>query len=257
MKLSSIHQRIKGRYQTVIAGLLFRRPLIMSNPVPYISFSFDDFPRSALEVGGSILLRYGLRATYYASFGQMGKTSDSGLLFTREDIQLLMVQGHELGCHTYGHCHSRETNPAEFEASISKNGQILDSCFPGSVFRSFSYPIVGPLADTKLRAGKYFRSCRGGGQTYNTGKVDLNLLKAFFLEKKRDDPENVREIIERNARERGWLIFATHDIDVHPSPYGCTPAFFENILAYSLESGAKILPVDEVLDQLYKHRPTG
>jgi peptidoglycan/xylan/chitin deacetylase (PgdA/CDA1 family) len=257
MKLSRIHERMKGCYQTVLANMLFRRSFAMGNAVPYISFTFDDFPRSALEVGGSILLRHGLRATYYVSFGQVGETSDSGLLFTQDDIRMLIAQGHELGCHTYGHCHSRDTDPAEFEASILKNRQVLDAYVPGSAFRSFSYPIVGPLADTKRRAGKYFRSCRAGGQTYNAGKTDLNLLKAFFLEKKRGDPGYVREIIERNSEERGWLIFATHDIDDHPSPYGCTPAFFENIVAHSLESGARILPVDEVLDQLYKDKPAG
>jgi peptidoglycan/xylan/chitin deacetylase (PgdA/CDA1 family) len=229
----------------------------MGNTGPYISFTFDDFPRSALEVGGSILLRYGLRATYYVSFGLMGKTSDSGLSFTQDDIKMIITQGHELGCHTYGHCHSRDTDPAEFEASIVKNRRVLDTCFPGSAFRSFSYPIVGPLADTKRRAGKYFRSCRAGGQTYNAGKTDLNLLKAFFLEKKRDDPGHVRGVIEKNSKERGWLIFATHDIDEKPTPYGCTPAFFENIVAYSLESGAMILPVDEVLDQMHTHKQTG
>jgi peptidoglycan/xylan/chitin deacetylase (PgdA/CDA1 family) len=224
----------------------------MDNDVPYISFTFDDFPRSALEAGGRLLQKYRVRGTYYASFGQMGKTSDPGPLFTPEDVETLLAQGHELGCHTYGHCHSRDTVPAEFERQILKNRRALNEQFPGSAFQSFSYPIVGPRADSKRRASKYFRSCRCGGQTYNRGNVDLNLLKAFFLEKERNNPRAVKELIDRNAEERGWLIFATHDLSENPSPYGCTPSFFEEILSYSVESGARILPVDETVDYMSK-----
>ena len=252
MNLQNIDQRIKGRYQTLLAQVLFKRSVKMNNAVPYISFTFDDFPRSALHRGGDILLRFGLRGTYYASFGHIGEASASGLSFTREDVATLIAQGHELGCHTFDHCHSRETRPDAFEASILKNRQALDELMPGASFKSFSYPIVGPLADTKRRAGKYFRSCRCGGQTYNAKKTDLNLLKAFFMEKSKGNPSVIRDVIENNRRSRGWLIFATHDIDENPTPYGCTPAFFEDIVRYSVDSGARILPVDEALDNICK-----
>ena len=44
----------------------------------------------------------------------------TGEIFEREDLQELIRQGHELACHTFDHCDSWETTPAEFEASILK-----------------------------------------------------------------------------------------------------------------------------------------
>ena len=88
---------------------------------PVISFTFDDFPRSALLNGGRILHDRGLAGTYYASLGLMGRTAPTGEIFKREDLEELIRQGHELGCHTFDHCDSWETAPAEFEASILRN----------------------------------------------------------------------------------------------------------------------------------------
>jgi hypothetical protein len=54
-------------------------------------------------------------------------------------------------------------------------------------------------------------------------------------------------MFEVNARDRGWLILATHDVSDAPTAYGCTPEFFEAALKYAVDSGAKILPVSEAL----------
>jgi len=247
---SQVWSRIQGRYQRTITKLLFKRSLEIHNTVPYISFTFDDFPRSALYRGGEILIRLGLRATYYASLGLMGTEAPSGTIFVPGDIKELLAEGHELGCHTFAHCHSWETSPRVFEDSIIKNKLALDELVPGTAFSSFAYPISGPRPGTKRRVGRYFRCCRGGGQTFIAGATDLNLLKAYFLEKSRDNPEFVKEVIDRNRRARGWLIFATHDISETPAPYGCTPSFFEDIVKYSLDSGARILPVAKALDAI-------
>lgn len=248
MNPASICARIQGRYQRTVASFRFRRRFDMHNTVPYISFTFDDFPRSALHAGGAILRRFGLRATYYTSLGLMGTQAPTGTIFVREDIDELLGQGHELGCHTFAHCHSWETSPMVFEDSIIDNQRALNRLVSGAAFRSFSYPISGPRPDTKRRAGKYFTSCRGGGQAFNVGPTDLNLLKAFFLEKCREKPTFVKEAIRQNCRARGWLIFATHDISTTPTPYGCTPDFFEDIVKCAVDSGARILPVAQALD---------
>lgn len=222
----------------------------MNNSCPYITFTFDDFPRSALYKGGEILIQFNLHATYYASFGLMGTEAPVGTIFVPDDIKELLAQGHELGCHTFAHCHSLETSPNVFEDSIIKNNRALDKIAPGAKFSSFSYPISGPRLDTKRRVGKHFCCSRGGGQIFNADVADLNLLKAFFLEKSRDNSGFVKEIIDRNCRDRGWLIFATHDISKTPSPFGCTPSFFEDIVKYSLDSGARILPVAKAVDAI-------
>ncbi|HTV54138.1 MAG TPA: hypothetical protein VMI06_04405, partial [Terriglobia bacterium] len=90
--------------------------------------------------------------------------------------------------------------------------------------------------------------CRGGGQTFNSGIADLNQLSAYFLEKAGSNFELVKALIDKNREARGWLIFATHDISSAPSPFGCTPEFFEGVVRYAIDSGAQILPVAAALN---------
>ena len=246
----SLWQKIRGRYQRNAARYLFRRPLAIKSKYPLVSFTFDDFPRSALRTGGAILQRNGLAATYYASLGLMGKESDTGTMFVPEDLELLLQQGHELGSHTYGHCDAWETNPREFQRSILKNQDALRQLVPTARFRTLSYPVSQPRVDTKRRAGNLYVCCRGGGQTFNVGTADLSCALAFFLEQSRDCPQAVRETIEQNREARGWLIFATHDVSDSPTPWGVTPAFFAQVLDWVIASGARIVPVAEAIGEL-------
>jgi len=250
MIFSHLAARVQSRYQRSSARFLFKRPFAINTQVPLISFTFDDFPRSALHTGGAILRRFGLRGTYYASFGLMGKDAPTGQIFLAEDLGVLLEQGHELGCHTYAHCHSWEANATVFERSVVKNGRELDRLFPGSSFRTFSYPISPPRPQTKRTMAHYFSCCRGGGQTFNVGKADLNYLSAYFMEQGRHSPQMLKNLIDQNRKARGWLIFATHDIIKAPTPFGCTPDFFEDIVQYAVNSGAKILPVVQALEIL-------
>ena len=104
-----------------------------------------------------------------------------------------------------------------------------------------------PGAETKWRVSKHFDSCRGGGQAQNAGTLDANMLSGYFLEKDGGDLARLKRMFEVNARDRGWLILATHDVCAAPTPYGCTPEFFESVVRHAVDSGAKILPVSEAL----------
>ena len=242
--------RVRGRYIRDAARLFFKRPFTINSPVPLISFTFDDFPRSALHTGGAILKRFDVRGTYYASFGLMGKRAPTGEMFLSEDVKTLLEEGHELGCHTFAHCDAWETETNVFEDSVRKNQLALSELAAGACFKTLSYPINPPRARTKRNIAKYFMCGRGGGQTFNVGTADLNYLRAFFLEKSRNHPEVVRSLIDQNRRARGWLIFATHDVCKDPTPFGCTPEFFEEIVGYAVASGARILPVIKVWEAL-------
>jgi len=260
MTVRHVKTRVLSGIQRSAAQLLARRPFTVDTPVPIVSFTFDDFPRSALLTGGAILNRFGLTGTYYASFGLMGTQAPTGEIFVAEDLAVLRQQGHELGCHTFSHCHSWETAAAEYEQSIMKNDEALKAFVPGASFRTFSYPISPPWPQSKRRAAGHFLCCRGGGQTYMAGEGDLNYLAAYFLEKSRDDFGAVAALIEQNRQARGWLVLATHDVDDHPTPYGCTPAFFEAVVKCVVDSGATVLPVAAACDAVggvNRHRPVG
>jgi len=243
-------RRIEGFCQRTTAGSFFARPVTVGRQKPIVSFTFDDFPRSALLTGGAILERFGLRGTYYASFGLMGQTAPTGEIFLPEDVSALVARGHELGCHTFAHCHSWDTKTKEFERSILENQAALETLLTGASFRTFSYPKSPPWPQTKRMVGRHFACARGGGQSFNIGQTDLNYLRAYFLEKTPHDRDAIKNLIEQNRAVCGWLIFATHDVCNAPTPFGCTPGFFEDIVECSVRSGARIIPVAEALDLL-------
>lgn len=238
-----------------LAMKLARRPLIMRNEEPLVSFTFDDFPRSALLEGGRILGSYGQKGTFFASFGLMGSSGPTGDIFSVDDVREVIRQGHELGCHTYDHYHAWDTAPSEFQASIVRNREALEKYLPGTSFRNLSYPISCPRPRTKRIISASFDCCRGGGQAFNAGALDLNFLKAFFLEQARNDFDLIVRLIEANNREKGWLIFATHDVSETPTEFGCTPAFFEKVVRHSSYSGAKVLTVCQALERIRGSKP--
>jgi len=252
MNFTRLWDRVVGHYRRGLCETFARRDLLMSNRVPLISFSFDDFPSSALQVGGSILRDHGYAGTYYASFGLMNRDSPVGRIFSGADLEELFAQGHELGCHTFAHSHAWKTRPSEFEESILENRRALNRILPEALFKTLSYPISGPRPQTKRRMGRLFACCRGGGQTFNTGTLDRNNVSAFFLERRTGQPDQIKQLIDRNREAGGWLIFATHDVCDQPTKFGCTPAFFEAVVCLAAESGARILPVAQALGEVYE-----
>ncbi|MES2693324.1 MAG: polysaccharide deacetylase family protein [Verrucomicrobiota bacterium] len=255
MTVQALISRAERACQRRAARWLVRRPFTLPRGRAIISFTFDDFPRSALLEGGAILEHYNLAGTYYTALGLSGRTTVCGEMFHVDELPSLLDLGHELGCHTFDHHPAWETDPVTFESSVLHNADALKEHLPHAHFRTLSYPISYPRPETKDRVGYRFVCCRGGGQTFNHGTVDLNYLSAFFLEQSIHRPRAVRDAILANQAAGGWLIFATHDVCAEPSPYGCTPEFFRDIVHFAVDSGALILPVGQAWDTIHARTP--
>ena len=245
--------RIRFRFRREISRRMSRQLCGLSLSQPIISFTFDDFPRNAATIGGEILSQFQVSGTYYLSLGLAGTTAPTGQMFERSDLGGLLADGHELGCHTFDHLDAWETGPRVFAASLDRNQEELKRLFPGLIFQSMAYPVSCPNPSTKLLTGKRFAVCRGGGQTFNSGVMDRNCLKAYFLEKSRQTPEVVKEMIDRACEKNGWLILATHDVCDRPTQFGCTPQFFKDIVSHAVNSGAELLPVTKAWKVIQKH----
>jgi peptidoglycan/xylan/chitin deacetylase (PgdA/CDA1 family) len=247
--------RLSGRYRRTVASCFSRRMVEIHAMGPIISFSFDDAPQSAFTAGGEILGAHGIRATFYVSLGLLGARVPEGRIALAGDLHRAAAAGHELGCHTYDHLDAWKTPAEEFEQSIVRNRLALADMLPEVRFESFAYPINEPRPESKRRAGTHFICCRGGGQTLNAGKTDLNLLKAHFLDARNwGRIDSIKRMVDKNIALSGWLIFATHDISENPSRYGCAKDYFSEVVVYTSRSGARILPVAEgcreILDRI-------
>ena len=172
----SLAERLQGQYRRLSARYRARSRVEVRLRQPVISFTFDDFPRSALYTGGAILQKYGASGTYYASLGLMGTVAPTGEIFMQQDLPALLRMGHELGCHTWGHCHPWTTPVEDWEVSIRRNQNSLAKIVPGAKMRSMSYPLSVPTAANKKVCERYFDCSRGRGDFVNAGIADRYLL---------------------------------------------------------------------------------
>ena len=249
--MRNLFSRVIGKYHRTLAYRFCRRMTAIKTSIPIISFTFDDAPRSAFTTAGGILKSHGASATFFVSLGLLGSQTEVGTIATSDDLLRAVKEGDELGCHTFDHWDSWQTTKKKFIESVVKNKQALVSILPGYKFRTFAYPKTGALSPIKLQIEKYFDCCRGGGQRPNTGRADLNLLKAYFLDRRiKADIDEVKGMIDLNTSLKGWLIFVTHDVRDDPSPYGCLPKFFGEVVKYAARSDALLLPVGEACKKL-------
>jgi peptidoglycan/xylan/chitin deacetylase (PgdA/CDA1 family) len=228
-------------------SILSRRDVLIGCDRPLISFSFDDFPRTALTVGGSILQDAGIRATYYTAPGLMDTTNDLGPQFRREDLLDLLAAGHELASHTYSHATARSTGLDNYVHEVEKGYQTLAEILGLNASRQFAYPKGEITLRIKRSVGPKMQSCRGIWPGLNGRHVDLNLLRANSLYGDTDKFAAANALIRENSRKKSWLIFYSHDVQPNPSPYGCTPAFLKQVVRAAVESGARIATVAEVM----------
>ena len=247
-----LRRRIAGKWRRLSVDQLGCRRFALQSDVAYVSFTFDDFPKSAYTAGGAILAEHGARGTYFTSCHLLGGPSPSGVIASRDDLPKLLQDGHELGCHTFEHLDGTRAAPAVFERSIAANRAALaEIVAEADLPRVFAYPLDGPVLSVKKTVGRHFAGCRGGGQTFNGRVIDLNLLKAYFFDwKNRGDLDGVRKVLAETVAARGWLIFATHDVAATPSDYGCTPEFFAKVVRLAVESGARVRPMTHACREL-------
>lgn len=249
--MAELAVRAANKVRRVLTGAMSRRPFALAAARPCISFTFDDFPASASRVGGAILEEHGFAGTFYLSMGLLGRESPSGRIADAGDVQHAVRRGHEIGCHTLDHQDGTVARPADYLASIDANQDAFQGLVPGGRMASFAYPLDGPGVGVKAAVKDRFRTLRAGGQTFNTGTIDLAMLKSYFLDARTDgEMDAVRALIDANARARGWLVFATHDVAERPSRYGCSIERFREVVDLARRSGAFVGSVAQVSDEV-------
>jgi peptidoglycan/xylan/chitin deacetylase (PgdA/CDA1 family) len=214
-----------------------------------VSFSFDDFPKSALATGGAILEKYGVRGTYYAALGIAGSDGNVGPIAELGEMHEAHQRGHELACHTYSHLDCSRASTPEILTEIRRNADAMATLIDGFVVRNFAYPFGRYLGPAKHLVAPRFDSCRGTTGGINHRRTDLADLRASRVYAPSFSESAMRRLIDRTCNLGGWLIFYTHDVSESPSRFGCTPRQWETIVAYAAERTA-VLPVREVLARL-------
>jgi peptidoglycan/xylan/chitin deacetylase (PgdA/CDA1 family) len=234
------------RLQGFAAGLLKRRLAYQATPRPIISFTFDDFPRSALTAGGEILGEYGVRGTYYVAMGLVGKRTAVGEMFGGSDLERLAAAGHELACHTLEHTMCCDLTVPDLVASCRENQRRIAEVLGQHLTPNFSFPEGVVTVKAKAALSSMYTTCRTIEPGVNRDPVDLAFLRAYRVYST-SGMHSLRKVIRGNRDENGWIILYTHDVGMNPSAYGCTPADFREVVRCAADSGADILPVAEAV----------
>jgi N-acetylglucosaminyl-diphospho-decaprenol L-rhamnosyltransferase len=231
------------------ADVVTVKPYLLRDVGGVISFTFDDFPRSALVVGGEILTRYQCAGTYYVAGGLTG-TSQHGLcIHSADDIKLALQQGHEVGSQGYAHINYSRLTPKQTDVDVVENQRFLAEII-GYAPVSFSYPFGARLISTKRQVSSHFRTARGIVRGINRKFCDLSDLRAIAIYANRVTDRQIDALIEETAAKGGWLIFYTHDVSDTPTEWGTTPTLLEHAIRTASASGCRILPVHKAITSM-------
>tara|TARA_R110002094_G_scaffold36474_2_gene49184 strand:+ start:6566 stop:7333 length:768 start_codon:yes stop_codon:yes gene_type:complete len=232
------------------ARLAARAPLSVNLDHAIVSFTFDDFPRSAALSGAKILEDHGWRGTYYASAGYAGTQSHHGAMFEAGDLQRLDAAGHEIGCHTHSHLDGSQISAGEMLADIDRNRKALRELGFEGELESFAYPYGEATPAAKRLLATRFSSMRGVHAAINRGTSDRSLLKSIPVDGGEAGIARAVDAAETLVEHPGWLIFYLHDVQDVPTKWGCTPAQLEQVCAAVERSGARVLTIAAAMAEI-------
>ena len=240
--------RVQSRTRATLARMTPVRRVPSRLQRPAASFSFDDFPRSALTAGGDLLARYGGKATYYAAGAFCGAREDGVDYYDLDDLRAAHAAGHEVACHSFDHVRGSRITSDALEDDLDRNADFLRGTLGADLpLDTFAYPFGHVSPRTKRLMGRRFAASRGIQPGVNAGVLELAELKAIPLERRSWRPEQVERLVEKASASRGWIIFFSHDVSDDPSPFGATPGMLEHALMTVREAGLDILTVRDAL----------
>ncbi len=228
----------------VMRRVAYEWPVCMTNvdvPGGLITFTFDDFPKSAATSGAPILEDHGLRGTYYVAWGLSGIDNHQGVHCDIDDVLALDARGHEIACHTYGHIDCAHASVDDLRRDLERNARELSEAGLKTPMTSFAYPFGEISVGAKQLTMRKFTNARGVREGVNAGRSDMSSLFAAPIETRRPNMLQTAEaLIRRAVDESGWLIFYTHDVCDNPSDFGTTPDMLRAIVEAAVASKAKI-----------------
>jgi peptidoglycan/xylan/chitin deacetylase (PgdA/CDA1 family) len=241
---------LAGKIKRMQARLLARDSIQINPGRLMVSVSFDDFPKSAVDVGAQELEHRNWRGTFYAAAGFAGTDTHHGPMFDADDISRLQKAGHEIACHTLNHVDLGQADTEMTTAQSDSNREALIELGLKGGLPAFAYPYGEAAPRNKTVLSNRHETLRGVRPGINRTGDDRNLLKAVGIDGGVAGLTRAHAYIDQAAAEPGWLILYAHDIQAEPTEWGCTPTQFTDVLDHIRETGAEVLPVTEAYRSL-------
>lgn len=205
---------------------------------PVISFTFDDFPKSALN-GADIVEKHGGRAGFYACTTFLGQRSPvMGEMFDGNTLAELRARGHEIGAHTHTHLDCARARLDKVERDIGENLVALAEAGHTENVSSFAFPYGETTYSAKRWVGEVFSTGRGILPGVNIGECDRAQLRAVELGGTAMHRRRALAALKTCIDSKGWLFFFTHDVSPSPTNYGAPSDLLEELAQRAVEAGA-------------------
>jgi peptidoglycan/xylan/chitin deacetylase (PgdA/CDA1 family) len=239
---------LKGKIRRRITRFADRKPLPRFAG-RYVSFTFDDFPKSAAIHGARELEEQDLRGTYYACAGQMGETAHFGEIFGPDDLERLRAKGHEIGCHTENHVDCAATDLKTVSEEVRRNQTALAKLGVAGM-DAFAFPYGDVSFATKHALSMQYATLRGVQPGVNQSGTDANQLLSVAIEGGIQQSKYALSFLDKLEEKAGWLIFYTHDVRDNNSNWGCTPQLLRLVIQQARSRGFTIGPVSTIYQQI-------
>lgn len=241
---------LRSKLTRRLSRLVARRQFPVALDHSIVTFTFDDFPKSAATAAAAALETHGWAGTFYACAAYAGGETHHGPMFDAGDLHRLAMAGHEIACHTYEHLDCGRASANEVLASIKKNARALAAMGFDRELTNFAFPFGEVTPAVKQVLDLHFDALRGIHPGINRGQCDLNLLSAIPLDGGETGIQRACEAAESLPTAPGWLIYYGHDVQDNPTQWGCTPAQFDAVIKAVEASGAEVLTMDAALGRL-------
>lgn len=246
---TAIRQKLIRIVDQNLCRVFYRRNAVLPEG-RFVSFCFDDFPKSSADIAANMLETRGWRGTWYVA-GSFEGTVDPylGKMYEQRDLERLHQNDHDIATHTFNHRDCTEIKIAEISAQWTRNDDYLKSRGIEEV-SSFAYPFGEVSLSAKRAHAKYNCALRGSKPGLNQRSADLNLLKACGIQQNLGGTARAQRELEKLSRKDGWLIIFTHDVREAHSPWGVTPENFNELLTLVEQSGAEVVTVAQMMQRL-------
>ncbi len=212
---------------------------VVSRPEKLIvSFTFDDFPKSALN-GADIIETFGGKAGFYACTQFLGRTSPMGEMYDTQTLRELTDREHEIGAHSHSHLDCAKVTPEAASQDMEDCVRRLQDLGVNGPISSMAYPYGETTFSIKQSMTSMFDIGRGILPGQNVGRIDRMQLRAYQLN---DHPLTVERAFNALnaaiANGSSWLIFFSHDVDRDHTKYGVHPDTIRGLCHKAVDAGA-------------------
>ena len=175
-----ISKSIQQKISNILSIYMFKKRAHLNAESKIVSFTFDDFPETAISNGSVILDKYHCKGTFYVSYNLLGGDSPSGKIAEMNDIIEILKNNHELACHTYTHLDCYNNSVDKIANDCKKNRNIFKEQ-TGQILSSFAYPRGNITPSVKKEVTTYYETARTIERGINRDLIDLAALKSVPL----------------------------------------------------------------------------